>query len=61
MEETKRMFFSGIKDTVFKKQSKFVSHICDTKALEDLMKRTLGTMKTMDSVKKPKYIAHHFY
>ena len=60
MEEAKRIFFSGIKDKVFKKQSKFVSQICDTKAFEDLLKGTLGTEKTMDSVKRPKY-AHHFY
>ena len=55
MEDAKRVFFSGIKDKVFKKQSKFISQICDTKAFEDLLKGILGTEKTMDSVKKPKY------
>ena len=57
MEDLKRVYFA-MKDTVFKRQSKLISHICDTKALEDLLKGTLGTVKTMDSVKKPKYKAH---
>ena len=60
LEDLKRVYFS-MKDTVFKRQSKLISHICDTKALEDLLKGTLGTVKTMDSVKKPKYNAHHFF
>jgi hypothetical protein len=56
LEDLKRVYFS-MKDTVFKRQSKFISQICDTKALEDLLKGTLGTVSTMDSVKKPKYNA----
>ena len=54
LDDLKRVYFS-MKDTVFKRQSKLISHICDTKALEDLLKGTLGTEKTMDSVKTPKY------
>ena len=49
------MYFE-MKDTVFKKQSKIVSHICDTYALEKLLKDKLGTTMKMDSIKKPKYV-----
>ena len=52
-EEAKREYFS-MKDTVFKRQSKLISNICDTKALEDMLKRMFGTEKTMDSIKSPK-------
>ena len=41
---------------MFKKQSKIVPHICDTDALEKLLKDKLGTEMTMDSIKKPKYV-----
>ena len=47
------MYF-GLKDTVLKRQSKFISHICDTKALEDLIKGILGTEKRMSDVRRPK-------
>jgi hypothetical protein len=47
------MYFE-MKDTVFKQQSKFISHTCDTNALEELLKRMLGTDQRMDDIKKPK-------
>ena len=53
LEDLRRIYFN-MKDTVFKRQSKFISHICDTKALEDLLKGILGTKKRMNCVKKPK-------
>ena len=48
----KRVIF-GMKDTVFKKQSKILPYVCDTEAQEKLIRGMLGT-KTLDSVKKPK-------
>ena len=52
--DTLRRVYFGMKDTVFKRQSKFISHICDTKALEDLIKGILGTEKRMGQVTTPK-------
>ena len=53
LENLRHMYF-GMKDTVFKRQSKFISHICDTNALEELIKGVLGTEKRMGHVTKPK-------
>ena len=53
LAELRRLYFE-MKDTVFKQQFKMISHTCDTKALEELLKRMLGTEKRMDCVKKPK-------
>ena len=53
LPQLRRIYFE-MKDTVFKQQSKFISHTCDTNALEDLLKRMLGTELRMDDIKKPK-------
>ena len=53
LSELRRYYFE-MKDSVFKQQSKFISHTCDTNALEELLKRMLGTDKRMDCVEKPK-------
>ena len=53
LPQLRRMYFE-MKDTVFKQQSKFISHTCDTNALEELLKRMLGTDQRMDEIKKPK-------
>ena len=53
LENLRRVYF-GMKDTVFKRQSKFISHICDTNALEDLIKGTLGTEKRMGHITRLK-------
>ena len=49
------MYFE-MKDTVFKQKSKIISHTCDTDALEELLKRMLGTERRMDDVTKPKWV-----
>ena len=53
LPELRRLYFE-MKDTVFKPQFKFFNHACDTHALEELLKKMLGTEKKMDIVKKPK-------
>ena len=46
--ENLRHTYFGMKDTAFKK------YICDTNALEDLIKGVIGMEKRMGDVKKPK-------
>ena len=53
LPELRRLYFE-MKDTVFKPQFKFFNHACDTNALEELLKKMLGTEMKMDSVRKPK-------
>ena len=55
LEELRKMYFE-MKDTVFRKQSRIVTHVCNTDALETLLKEKLGTETTMNSVRKPKYV-----
>jgi hypothetical protein len=50
----KHVYFN-MKENVLKRQSKLISNIFDTNAWEGLLKGTVGTEMTMDSVKKPKY------
>ena len=47
------MYFE-MKDRVFKKQSKIISSVCDTVALEKLLTDKFGTEMSMESVDKPK-------
>lgn len=49
-----RQLYFNTKDTVFRQQSRIVSCICDTNALEKLLKDMFGTERRMDSIKKPK-------
>ena len=53
LAELRRLYFN-LKDTVFRQQSMIVSCICDTNALERLLKETFGTDTTINSIKKPK-------
>ena len=50
LAELRRLYYD-MKDTVF---GQFVSYLCDTNALEKLLKEKFGTEKRMSSVKKPK-------
>ena len=43
-----------MKDNVFKQQSKIISQICNTDALEETIKGMFGTEKRMGHVTKPK-------
>ena len=52
--DTLRRVYFGMKDTVLKRQSKFISHVCDTTALEDLIKGIVGTEKRMSHVSRPR-------
>ena len=49
------MYFE-MKDSVFRRKSKILSTVCDTEALEELLKDTMGTEKNMDSEQKPKLV-----
>ena len=53
LSHLRRVYFD-MKDTVFKRQSKLLSNICDTNALEKIIKGIFGTEMTMDCVRKPK-------
>ena len=53
LENLKSTYFS-MKDNVFQQQSKLISLICDTNALEETIKGMFGTEKRMSHVTKPK-------
>lgn len=55
LEDLRKVYFE-MKEKVFKPQSRMLTTACDTDALEELLKKTLGTESRMNYVKKPKYV-----
>jgi hypothetical protein len=55
LEDLRKVYFE-MKERVFKPQSRMLTTACDTEALEDILKKSLGTERKMNDVKKPKYV-----
>lgn len=51
-----RKIYFEMKEKVFKSQSRVLKEVCDTDALEQLLKKWVGTEHRMSDVKKPKYV-----